>query len=154
MGRGRPTARGPEPLCEGGTTSSVVARRPVRRDGRHRVEEAVMSGRSRIIAALVAGAVSFPLSAAASGSAAPSAFPSDRGGTGSATVPELDWGSCGDDFGGSDGPPGTTFSCAWATVPLDYDQPRGAEHQVALKRLEAGQPGKRIGTLFINPGGP
>lgn len=112
-----------------------------------------MSGRSRIIAALLAGAVSLPLSAA-SGSAAPAAFPSDRGGTGNATVPELDWGSCGDDFGGSDGPPGTTFSCAWATVPLDYDQPRGQELRVALKRLEAGQAGKRIGTLFINPGGP
>jgi pimeloyl-ACP methyl ester carboxylesterase len=112
-----------------------------------------MSRRSRIVAILLAGAVSLPM-AAASGSAAPVVFPSDRGGTGSAVVPELDWGPCGDDFGGSDGPPGTTFSCAWATVPLDYDRPRDHALQVALKRLEAGQPGQRIGTLFINPGGP
>ena len=112
-----------------------------------------MSRRSRIVAIVLAGAVSLGMSAT-SGSAAPAAFPSDRGGTGNAAVPVLDWGPCGDDFGGSEGPPGATFSCAWATVPLDYDRTQGQTLRIALKRLEASQPTRRIGTLFINPGGP
>lgn len=109
--------------------------------------------RSRWIAVLAAGALCLPM-ALGGGASAASGVPSDAGGTGSAAVPELDWAECGDDFGGGDGPANATFSCTWATVPLDYDQPDGDTIEVALKRLEARQPDRRIGTLFVNPGGP
>lgn len=58
-------------------------------------------------------------------------------------VPKLDWKGCG---GG--------FQCATARVPLDYDSPRGKSISLALIRLPASDPAKRIGSLFTNPGGP
>ena len=39
-------------------------------------------------------------------------------------------------------------------VPLDYDRPKGKQITLALTRLPAGDPGRKIGSLFINPGGP
>ena len=39
-------------------------------------------------------------------------------------------------------------------VPLDYDRPRGAKISLALARLPATDPARRIGSLFLNPGGP
>lgn len=39
-------------------------------------------------------------------------------------------------------------------MPLDYDRPTGRQIDVALVRLPASGPGKRIGSLVINPGGP
>jgi pimeloyl-ACP methyl ester carboxylesterase len=44
--------------------------------------------------------------------------------------------------------------CATVKLPLDYDQPRGATVEIALGRVRAAKPSKRIGTLFVNPGGP
>jgi pimeloyl-ACP methyl ester carboxylesterase len=41
-----------------------------------------------------------------------------------------------------------------ATVPLDYDKPRGATTEVALARVPASDPARRIGSVFVNPGGP
>jgi pimeloyl-ACP methyl ester carboxylesterase len=58
-------------------------------------------------------------------------------------VPQLDWVDCD---GG--------FDCATATVPLDYDQPQGATIKLRLARLPATDPSRRIGSLFLNPGGP
>jgi hypothetical protein len=37
-------------------------------------------------------------------------------------------------------------------VPLDYDRLRG--RQITLARLPASEPDRRIGSLFLNPGGP
>ena len=37
---------------------------------------------------------------------------------------------------------------------LDYDWPKGKQITLALTRLPAADPGRRIGSLFINPGGP
>jgi pimeloyl-ACP methyl ester carboxylesterase len=48
----------------------------------------------------------------------------------------------------------TPAECATATFPLDYDQPKGTTTQVAVMRLKARDPARRIGTLFLNPGGP
>lgn len=63
-----------------------------------------------------------------------------------APVPELDWKACG---------PGLEqFECTSAEVPTDYDRPRGATTTIALTRLPAADPARRIGTLFVNPGGP
>ena len=39
-------------------------------------------------------------------------------------------------------------------VPLDYDRPRSGTISIALARLPATDPAHRIGSLFLNPGGP
>ncbi|MDQ6817688.1 MAG: alpha/beta hydrolase [Actinomycetota bacterium] len=39
-------------------------------------------------------------------------------------------------------------------VPLDYSAPNGGKISIALIRLPAGDPARRIGSLFLNPGGP
>jgi pimeloyl-ACP methyl ester carboxylesterase len=70
-------------------------------------------------------------------------------GTGSAAVPELDWGSCAAEGEGLE-----AFQCASAVVPLDYDKPKGRQVTLALARLPASDPGRKIGSLFLNPGGP
>jgi pimeloyl-ACP methyl ester carboxylesterase len=66
--------------------------------------------------------------------------------TSTAAVPAIDWGSCGDDITGVD--------CATVEVPLDYDQPNGPKTTLALARVPASDPARKIGTLFVNPGGP
>ena len=58
-------------------------------------------------------------------------------------VPKLVWRDCGDGL-----------QCATARVPLDYDHPRGRLITLALARLPSGDPQHRIGSLFVNPGGP
>jgi pimeloyl-ACP methyl ester carboxylesterase len=74
------------------------------------------------------------------------ASPPPASGTGSAAVPRLHWGSCGEGF--------EAFQCATAVVPLDYDRPKGKQITLALARLPAANPSRRIGSLFLNPGGP
>jgi len=44
--------------------------------------------------------------------------------------------------------------CATATVPLDYDRPRGTQTTLALLRVRATDQKHKIGSLFVNPGGP
>jgi pimeloyl-ACP methyl ester carboxylesterase len=70
----------------------------------------------------------------------------DTSTSGGAAVPTLAWTACGDEAPG--------FECATAKVPLDYDRPRGARISLALTRLPASDPGRRIGSIFFNPGGP
>jgi len=76
------------------------------------------------------------------------ASPSSTRGAASSTralaPPTLNWHSC---FGGG-------VECTRATVPLDYDDPTGATTSIFMSRHLATDPGNRIGTLFINPGGP
>ncbi|MHB1064810.1 MAG: alpha/beta hydrolase [Georgenia sp.] len=55
---------------------------------------------------------------------------------------ELTWQDCGD--GG--------VECTDVLVPLDYDDPAGADITLAVQRLRAD--GAAIGSLLINPGGP
>jgi pimeloyl-ACP methyl ester carboxylesterase len=66
-------------------------------------------------------------------------------------APRLRWEKCGQGL-----PPelAERVTCATPKVPLDYDRPRGAKTRLFVARLRAEQPGRRIGTLFINPGGP
>src|SRR4051794_30705314 len=61
-------------------------------------------------------------------------------------VPRLSWTSCGAGL--------EAFQCATAEVPTDYNQPSGAKTRIAVTRLPATDPARRIGTLFVNPGGP
>lgn len=46
------------------------------------------------------------------------------------------------------------FQCATVQVPMDYENPDAAQVTLALKRLPAGDPSTRLGSLLINPGGP
>ena len=71
---------------------------------------------------------------------------------------QLGWGSC-DNYATSDDDRKTFASspdlkCARLTVPLDYSKPDGKTITLALLRRAATDPSHRIGTLFINPGGP
>ncbi|GAA3951768.1 alpha/beta hydrolase [Actinoplanes auranticolor] len=44
--------------------------------------------------------------------------------------------------------------CATVRLPLDYDEPDGASVEIALLRVKARKQAQRIGSLFVNPGGP
>lgn len=46
------------------------------------------------------------------------------------------------------------FQCATREVPLDHDRPRGATTTIALARRPADDPARKLGTIFVNPGGP
>ncbi|MBB5074583.1 alpha/beta hydrolase [Nonomuraea endophytica] len=62
------------------------------------------------------------------------------------------------------GQPRTDTSIAWAPcgprecatleVPLDHARPQGERITLALTRMPARDPGKRLGSLVFNPGGP
>jgi pimeloyl-ACP methyl ester carboxylesterase len=54
---------------------------------------------------------------------------------------ELDWSSCS---GGA--------QCAELEVPVDYDDPQGGTLTLSITRVPASD--DRIGSLFVNPGGP
>src|SRR5690606_28016587 len=43
---------------------------------------------------------------------------------------------------------------ATVKLPRDYDRPTGATVTLALFKVPAADPSRRIGTLFLNPGGP
>jgi pimeloyl-ACP methyl ester carboxylesterase len=62
----------------------------------------------------------------------------------SAGTDSLDWQTCGD----------LGAECAALPVPLDWARPGGDRITVAVSRLTAADPARRIGTLFFNPGGP
>jgi pimeloyl-ACP methyl ester carboxylesterase len=47
-----------------------------------------------------------------------------------------------------------SYYLATVKLPLDYDHPSGAKVEVALAKIPAADPRRRIGTLFLNPGGP
>jgi pimeloyl-ACP methyl ester carboxylesterase len=46
------------------------------------------------------------------------------------------------------------LQCARLTVPLDYTKPTGDTITIGVLRHQASNPGQRIGSLAINPGGP
>lgn len=46
------------------------------------------------------------------------------------------------------------YECATVRVPLDYDRPAAGSIRLALNRIPATQPETRIGSVFVNPGGP
>ncbi|OQD52957.1 proteinase [Streptomyces phaeoluteigriseus] len=57
---------------------------------------------------------------------------------------KLSWRDCG--------VPG--FQCATMKAPLDYARPGVGDVRLAVARKKATGPGKRIGSLLVNPGGP
>jgi pimeloyl-ACP methyl ester carboxylesterase len=54
-----------------------------------------------------------------------------------------DWKDCGDGF-----------FCATVKVPIDYAQPTAGDLDLALTKLPASEPERRVGSLLVNPGGP
>lgn len=94
---------------------------------------------TRIARAVAAAAAVATLSAAAPALAAPA----PPGGVPGVAVPKLAWKDCD---GG--------FQCATAKVPRDYAKPKGKTFELALIRLPATDKANRIGSLFMNPGGP
>jgi pimeloyl-ACP methyl ester carboxylesterase len=61
----------------------------------------------------------------------------------SVPTPKLGWYACY-----------RTAECATVRLPLDYDQPNGATTEIAVLRVKARNQQKKIGSLFVNPGGP
>ncbi len=112
----------------------------------NRPRTAAAQGRTALLrtaAALGAAALVSTLAVPAGASGAPAAAARPA-----PTVPQIAWGSCGDDAALA------AFECAEVEVPTDHDRPRGATTTIALTRLPATDPDQRIGTLFTNPGGP
>jgi pimeloyl-ACP methyl ester carboxylesterase len=60
---------------------------------------------------------------------------------------DIDWFDCTNVVG-------PRFDCGTVDLPLDYDEPEGATTSVALLRYRTADPSRKVGTLFINPGGP
>ncbi|MER5457863.1 alpha/beta hydrolase [Micromonospora sp. NPDC002389] len=58
-------------------------------------------------------------------------------------TPKLDWYKCYD-----------YAECATVDLPLDYDQPKGETTEIAVLRVKARDQKRKIGSLFVNPGGP
>jgi pimeloyl-ACP methyl ester carboxylesterase len=71
-------------------------------------------------------------------------------GTNGAAVPNLAWGACDPALTELD----PAFTCATATVPLDYRRPAGTAITLAVAKLPATGDGPASGTVFVNPGGP
>ncbi|MCX4963822.1 alpha/beta hydrolase [Streptomyces sp. NBC_00654] len=57
---------------------------------------------------------------------------------------QLSWRDCGVEG----------FECTTMKAPLDYDRPDDGDIKLAVSRKKATGPGKRIGSLLVNPGGP
>ena len=55
---------------------------------------------------------------------------------------ELEWTTC------------DRFECSSLEVPVDYDDPAGGTIELALLRVPALDPERRVGSLVVNPGGP
>jgi pimeloyl-ACP methyl ester carboxylesterase len=75
--------------------------------------------------------------------ASPSGSGSASAARNEAPVPTLNWSDC---TGG--------FDCADAAVPLDYRDPRGRTITLHMIRHLAADPSQRVGTLWMEPGGP
>ncbi|GIE78908.1 peptidase [Actinoplanes philippinensis] len=68
-------------------------------------------------------------------------------GAATAAAPSISWSACTETalLG---------FDCATYEVPLDHDRPGGPTTTIALSRRPADNPAQKIGTIFVNPGGP
>ena len=119
------------------------------------------SARRAAVAAFTVTALAVPASAAMLTSPAQAAPAGQRHDVTSAVerarvdrvpAPELAWRDCTADW--ADYEIEHSVECAMALLPLDYDRPRGPKVEVALARIKAKDPAHRIGSLFLNPGGP
>ncbi len=78
----------------------------------------------------------------------PGAVSTEPVGAQAAAAP-IDWETCGL------APPFEVIECGTYLAPLDHDDPAGAQIPLSVQRHPAtGAPQDRIGSLFLNPGGP
>ena len=97
-----------------------------------------------VLVALATGAIGLVAPGAAS--AAPA--------TAKAPAP-ISWSQCpADELDGLPADELPRYSCADYAVPLDHDKPRLGTINIALMRRAANNQAARIGSLFLNPGGP
>jgi hypothetical protein len=100
----------------------------------------LLDRRSRaVVVAVIVGvflAIVAPITADAS-TPRGSAAPARAGG------PQISWTACG-----------PRLECASVPVPLDWAHPGGPTITLAVIRHLASRPDQRIGSLFVNPGGP
>ncbi|MFB6858595.1 alpha/beta hydrolase [Streptomyces sp. NPDC056341] len=94
----------------------------------------------RVCAAVIAALVTYSTVLTGENLAAAGRIP-----TPSVPAPKLDWSPCVQ---------GSPFDCATAKVPLDYNNPGRRTIELAVVKRKATGPGRRIGTLLFNPGGP
>ncbi|WP_431940500.1 alpha/beta hydrolase [Nocardia grenadensis] len=65
----------------------------------------------------------------------------------------VQWGACPE--GVEDPAAGPAqLHCATVPVPLNYNEPEGAQIEIMISRLASRNPDKRRGVLLLNPGGP
>jgi pimeloyl-ACP methyl ester carboxylesterase len=75
--------------------------------------------------------------------------------TSTAAAAPVSWGPCAPgDIANVPPADQSKFSCANYVVPLDYDHPNRGSINLALMRRTANDQANRIGSLFLNPGGP
>jgi len=91
--------------------------------------------RRSVVTVAAAGALAGVLAPVTASAAAP--------GPGGPPVPALAWHPCA-----------SGFECATAQVPLDYQHPHGATISLLVFRHRATNPAHRLGSLFVNGGGP
>jgi pimeloyl-ACP methyl ester carboxylesterase len=103
-----------------------------------------------LLAAVLVATLAF-VSPAAAGlrSSTPSLVDLPQPGAPVGSVPAVVWSPCPDLPQGS-----PELQCARYEVPLNYDRPDGRTATLPLTRLKATGPGERLGSLFLNPGGP
>ena len=81
---------------------------------------------------------------------APAASDATGDANGAGSVTPVEWGECES----SDDYDVTGWECGTVEVPLDYTDPSGRTISIALTRAPATDDTTRIGSLFVNPGGP
>ena len=97
-------------------------------------------------AATTAVSLALALPTTASANATPAhdvTSPIERSRVDSVPTPTIRWKGCGDNL-----------ECATVQLPLDYDKPNAQQISIGLTRIPARNPEARIGSLFLNPGGP
>ncbi|WP_243774695.1 alpha/beta hydrolase [Actinomadura barringtoniae] len=62
-----------------------------------------------------------------------------------AATEKIKWHKCADDHG---------VQCGTVSVPIDWAHPKRGRVKIAVARVKAKNPKKRIGVLVVNPGGP
>lgn len=68
---------------------------------------------------------------------------------------KIEWGSCADfDPAQGDAYDNPTAQCGYLIVPLDYSNPTGETIAIGLYKVPATDQANKIGTLFVDPGGP
>lgn len=109
-----------------------------------------------LVVALVVGAGGLAVLVAmdsGSGDGSPKAVPTSTPGPGTTDPPDpalrrfysqqLEWEQCRGEF-----------LCSTLEVPLDYRRPGGRTIEISVLKVPAADPGARIGSLVVNPGGP